>query len=243
MLKNQIAGIFFKGFWTALDWVYPPVCAVCGSPGHPLCLNCREKIQFISGKVCSVCGAPIHGNMEICYDCDKKRPVYDAMRNLAFYGGVIRECVHALKYQNNRSLGKYFSELLLPVVDKETWQIDIVVPVPLSRERYKERGYNQAAAIAHPLALGLGKRYFPFGLEQVKDTRSQVGLSAEERRLNVVGAFEAIPELVNRKNILLVDDVMTTGATMESSAKALKCAGSGDVYCITIARFVRLRNV
>ncbi|MDY6847000.1 MAG: ComF family protein [Chloroflexota bacterium] len=243
MLKNQIAAIFFKGFWAALDWVYPPVCVVCGTPGHPLCLKCGEKIQLISGKICSICGAPIHGEMDVCFNCDKEHPTYDGMRNLAFYGGVIRECIHALKYQNNRSLGKYFSELMLPLVVKETWQIDIVIPVPLSRERYKERGYNQAAAIAHPLALGLGKPFIPFGLKQVRDTRSQVGLSAEERQLNVIDAFEGIPELVNGKNILLVDDVMTTGATLASSAKALKCAGSGDVYCITIARFIRLRNV
>jgi len=164
------------------------------------------------------------------------------MRNVAFYGGVVRECIHALKYQNNQSLGRYFSELMLPVVMNATWHVDIVMPVPLSRERYRERGYNQAAAIARPLALGLKKPFNPFGLVQIRDTKSQVGLSGEQRRLNVVGAFRAVPELVSGKNILLVDDVMTTGSTMESCAKALKCAGSGKVYCITIARFLRVNN-
>jgi predicted amidophosphoribosyltransferase len=101
----------------------------------------------------------------------------------------------------------------------------------------KQRGYNQAAAVAHPLSLLLRTAYMPYGLAQIKDTKSQVGLSAEERRLNVIGAFEAIPQLVDSKNILLVDDVMTTGATLDTCAKALKTAGSSHVFCITIARY------
>ncbi|KUK97352.1 MAG: Putative phosphoribosyltransferase [Anaerolineaceae bacterium 46_22] len=242
MLKNQIATRLYKGFWTALDWVYPPSCAVCEKPGYALCLNCSNEILFISGKVCSICGVPIHGNRDVCQECCEHQPAYDGMRNVAFYGGVIRECVHALKYQNNQSLGRYFSDLMLPVVMNVGWHVDVVIPVPLSRERYKERGYNQAAAIARPLAIVLEKPFVPFGLAQIRDTKSQVGLSGEQRRQNVVGAFKAIPELVNGKNILLVDDVMTTGSTMESCAKALKVAGADKVYCITIARFLRLND-
>jgi ComF family protein len=164
-------------------------------------------------------------------------PTFDAARSLAVYGGVIRECIHSLKYKNNRSLGIYFAGLLLPIVRKEAWHIDIVVPVPLSKERLRERGYNQAAAVARPLALFLELPYQPFCLEQVRDTRSQVGLSAEERRINVINAFKAVPDLVHQKNILLVDDVKTTGATLSACASALKKAGSGKVFCITIARF------
>ena len=108
---------------------------------------------------------------------------------------------------------------------------------PLSKERFRERGYNQAAAVAHPLALFLERPYQPFSLEQVRDTRSQVGLSAEERRLNVVDAFEAVPELVHKKDILLIDDVKTTGATLSACAGALKIAGADNVFCVTIARF------
>ena len=164
-------------------------------------------------------------------------PKFDAARSLAIYGGVIRECIHSLKYKNNRSLGKYFADYLLQIVSKEAWHIDLVVPVPLSKERFRERGYNQAAAVAHPLALFLERPYQPFSLEQVRDTRSQVGLSAEERRLNVVDAFEAVPELVHKKDILLIDDVKTTGATLSACAGALKIAGADNVFCVTIARF------
>lgn len=234
---HRIKAKLFTGLWTALDWVYPPQCAVCGMPGYPLCLDCKNEINYITGKICPICGASIRQSALRCDDCMKRLPAFDAVRSLAFYGGVIRECIHSLKYENNRSLGKYFAQLLCPIISQEAWLINAVIPVPLSKERLKERGYNQAAAIAHPLALFLELPFQPYGLEQVRDTRSQVGLSAEERRMNVIGAFKAIPELVHHKNILLIDDVMTTGATLESCAQVLKEAGSEKVYCLTVARF------
>ncbi len=206
-------------------------------PGCSLCSKCKNDINYISGKICQICGGSLSQNAGICDECQLKPPAFDCARSLSHYGGIIRECIHALKYQNNRALGNYFAELLMPIIEKEGWLIDTVIPVPLSQERLKERGYNQAAAIAHPLALFLACPYQPFGLQQVRDTRSQVGLTAEGRRLNVIDAFKAVPELVFQKNILLVDDVMTTGATLESCASALKNAGSGKVFCITIARF------
>jgi len=239
MAKYKIKTKLIKGIWKALDWVYPPVCAVCGMPGHPLCSDCKNKIHFVSGKVCSICGASINHYAALCTACKSQKPVIDGVRSLALYGGVIRECIHSLKYENNRAFGKYFAELLHPIIIREAWSIDAVIPVPLSKERLRERGYNQAAAVAHPLGVFLDVPYQPFGLEQVRDTRSQVGLSAEERRMNVVNAFKANMALVSEKNILLVDDVMTTGATIESCAKALKDANSGKVFCATIARFFR----
>ena len=237
MSKQQNKIKLFNIFWAALDWVYPPACAVCGKPGAVLCSECVNDIHFFGGVVCSICGRSIRQNTIICDECKQKPPAFDAARSLSIYGGVIRDCIHSLKYKNKKALGKYFAELLLPIIENEGWVIDAVVPVPLSFERLKERGYNQAAAIAHPLALSLERTYQPFGLKQVIDTRSQVGLTAEERRLNVIDAFTAIPELVFQKNILLVDDVMTTGATLESCASALKKGGSRKVFCITIARF------
>ncbi len=237
MFNYHIKTELYKCFWTALDWIYPPACAVCGLPGAPLCVDCKSEIQYITGEICSICGKSINHGKITCKECIHRKPSFDSVRSLAIYSGVIRECIHSLKYENNRALGKYFAELLIPIVRKQTWSINVVIPVPLSMKRLKERGYNQAAVIAHPLALLLEQPYQPYGLEQIRDTRSQVGLSAEERRFNVIDAFKAIPELVRGKNILLIDDVMTTGATMESCAKALKYAGSGRVFCATIARF------
>jgi ComF family protein len=159
------------------------------------------------------------------------------MRNLAAYEGVMRDCIHALKYDRNQGMGEFFCDSLAELVLKEGWTPDLVMPVPLSPGRMAERGYNQAACIAKPLAARLGVRYHPFGIERTRDTPSQVGLSGEARRRNVDGAFKALPEVVRGKVILVVDDVMTTGSTMEACAKAFQEAGAKGVYCLTLGRF------
>jgi len=224
-------------FWGSLDWIYPPMCASCGEPGFRLCAECQSKIKFIKGKRCAVCGEPLVGTVAVCASCRTKPPAYTAMRNLALYEGVIRECIHAIKYDHNQGLGEFFSDQLAALVDEAGWKPDLVMPVPLSARRFAERGYNQAASLAKPLALQLGVRYHPFGIERTRDTPSQVGLSGEARRQNVTGAFKALPEVVAGKQVLIVDDVMTTGSTMEACAQALKDAGAGAVFCLTLGRF------
>jgi len=114
----------------------------------------------------------------------------------------------------------------------------VVTAVPLSPQRQKERGYNQAERVARPLAMRLGVRYNPFVMKRIRDTVSQVGLSGEARRRNVAGAFESVPELVAGKKVLLFDDVMTTGSTLAACSSALNESGAQAVYCLTIGRFV-----
>ncbi len=111
-----------------------------------------------------------------------------------------------------------------------------MVPVPLSEERYHERGYNQASLLAKPLAARLSLTFNPYALKRIRHTASQVGLSAHERHQNVIGAFEAETDLVRGKSLLIVDDVMTTGATMKACAQALKKAGAKSAYGVVLAR-------
>ncbi len=238
-MGTGLVDFIYKGFWSALDWIYPPVCAGCGAPGDRLCLDCQAKIDFITGNRCHICGRRVWGLMKVCETCQTKPPAYDAMRNLANYGGVVRECIHAIKYQNNQNLCDLFSDWLAKIVRDEGWQLDLVMPVPLSAQRKAQRGYNQSARIARPLARHLEIRYHPYGLKRIRDTRSQVGLSATERHHNVAGAFQGVPEIVSGKSVLLIDDVMTTGSTMEACTQALVEAGTQAVYCLTIARFSR----
>jgi ComF family protein len=164
------------------------------------------------------------------------------VRNLAEYRGVIRDCIHALKYEQNRGLGEFFSEWLAALVGEAGWSPELVMPVPLSKQRMAERGYNQAACLAKPLAACLGLCYHPFGIERTRDTPSQVGLSGEVRRQNVIGAFKAVAEIVANKRVLIVDDVMTTGSTMEACAQALRAAGSDEVYGLSLGRFAGFLN-
>ncbi|MBW6466904.1 MAG: ComF family protein [Brevefilum sp.] len=236
-MKTQVVDYVYKGFWKTLDWIYPPVCASCGEPGFRLCADCQVKIRYLTGKRCVICGEPLKRGCELCADCQANPPPYRAMRNLAVYEGVMRDCIHALKYDSNQGLGEFFCDSLAALVAEGGWAPDLVMPVPLSPMRMAERGYNQAACIAKPLAARLGRRYHPFGIERIRDTPSQVGLSGEARRRNVAGAFKAHLDVVAGKVVLMVDDVMTTGSTMEACAGALLDAGAEGVYCLTLGRF------
>jgi ComF family protein len=140
-----------------------------------------------------------------------------------------------LKYRRDVSMGDAFASQMMPFVRSLNWKIDVVIPVPLGRQRLKERGYNQVGMIAKPLALALGMRYAPDGLMRRKETRSQVGLTKVERKANVQNAFQAGVGM-NGKSILIMDDVSTTGSTLSAGAEALYSAGATHVYALTVAR-------
>ena len=131
-------------------------------------------------------------------------------------------------------MGDAIAAAMLPFVQSLNWSIELVIPIPLGKQRMHERGYNQVAMIAKPLAMGLGLQYSPHALARRKETRSQVGLSREERQKNVHGAFQASG--VQEKNVLIMDDVSTTGSTLSSGAEALYAAGAKEVYALTVAR-------
>lgn len=116
------------------------------------------------------------------------------------------------------------------------WDVDMLVPVPLGEKRLRERGYNQVGLVARPLAYETGLLYAPQSLRKTRDTRSQVGLSVAQRRENVHNAYQADPGLVKQKSVLVMDDVATTGSTLQSCADALLSAGAREVYALTIAR-------
>ncbi|MBV6395492.1 MAG: hypothetical protein HFACDABA_01068 [Anaerolineales bacterium] len=134
------------------------------------------------------------------------------------------------------ALGDALAVHIKRFVDSLGWEFEAIVPVPLGEKRMRERGYNQVALIAKPVSLALDSMYRPAALKRQRDTRSQVGLSAGERRDNVRNAFLADPNFVRGKSVLVMDDVATTGATLTSSAEALLHAGASQVYAITVAR-------
>jgi ComF family protein len=158
------------------------------------------------------------------------------MRSWVVFEGPIRQGLHALKYRRNVALGDIFAQYLAEYVRQLNWQMDLVVPVPLGGQRMKERGYNQVGLLAWPLANIRGWHYSPKVLRRVRETRSQVGLSPTERKENISGAFYAHPTLASGKAILLMDDVVTTGATLTACSDALLTAGAKAVYALTLAR-------
>ncbi len=148
----------------------------------------------------------------------------------------LRKAIHRLKYQRDMALGEALAGHLVELVKTNGLEANAVAAVPLAKRRERERGYNQAALLARPLALSLGLDYLPAALKRTRETASQVGLSIEERHLNVAGAFTAEAKSVKEKRIFLVDDVLTTGATLNAAAAALKEAGAACVIGLSIAR-------
>ena len=152
------------------------------------------------------------------------------------FDGAIRKALHRVKYRRDFGLGEQLAFEMLPFVDQLGWNIDLVVPVPLGRQRYRERGYNQVSSFARPLALANGWIFASKVLKRVKETKSQVDLSAVERAENVKEAFVADRQKVAGKIVLVLDDVSTTGATLNSCADALIRGGATTVYALTVAR-------
>ena len=226
---------FYKSLWVGIDWLFPPACGGCGDPGTRWCQDCQKKVQAINGSVCDACGLP-QVNSGLCGRCQEKRPSFKLLRSWAVFEEPVRKALHRLKYGRDIGLGEALSNQMSGFVTQLGWPVDMLIPIPLGKERLKERGYNQVAMVAMPLSIQLGLDYHPSGLARARETRSQVGLSAVERQENVRGAFFADGTQVNGRTILLMDDVSTTGATLSSAAETLLASGAREVFAITIAR-------
>lgn len=164
-------------------------------------------------------------------------PVYCLLRSWAVFDSPIQDALHTLKYRRNvAGFGDALALQMADFVRSLHWPLDMIVPVPLGRKRLRERGYNQVALVARPLAYELDLTYAPQVLQKTRETRSQVGLNMLERRENVRQAYQADPSGVKRKVILLMDDVATTGSTLSACSEALLSAGAQEVYALTVAR-------
>lgn len=232
-LRHQIYTNYIHG----LDWLFPARCAGCGKAGEHWCAKCRETIRILKYPLCAKCGKPIK-RTGICEDCQRKAPSYEKARSWAYYEGRLRKALVGAKYRRNLALGLVFANAIERLLAEQDWKIDLLLPIPLAGERHMRRGYNQVNLFARPLSLGTRLSFSPKALERRVETASQVGLSIEERWRNVDGVFKAKAGLVKGKRILLLDDVMTTGATLSSAASALKKMGAQAVYALTIARTI-----
>lgn len=227
----------YQFLWEALDWLYPPNCGGCGASGARWCIECAQKTNEIMPPICPICGNP---NLKYvpCDKCQISRPFYTTLRSYSVFKGPIREAIHRFKYQGEIGLGESLARLMIVGVEKLNWQLDIITSVPLGLVRFRERGYNQATLLARPIALFLKVPFSSQALSRIRETRSQVGLTVNERLENMTGAFQAKKELVQGRNILVVDDVATSGATINACAKAFLDVGASKVYGFSLARAV-----
>ncbi len=203
--------------------------------GTRWCENCSSSVQTLPEPVCPVCGEP-GSTDEICNDCRSIPPAFDSLRSHALFSGPVREALHRLKYNNDIGLGEVLAPYLVKTYQTMNLDIDLVTAIPLSKKRLRSRGYNQAEELARPFAAMIGKPYLGNLVERIVDTRSQIDLSAQERRENVSGAFYANSMFIKAKSVIIIDDVSTTGSTISECARALRKAGAREVHAITLAR-------
>ncbi|MDQ2691642.1 MAG: ComF family protein [Chloroflexota bacterium] len=221
--------------WNGLDLLFPPVCGGCGEAGSRWCTACQARVPIIDKSFCEKCGIPVSGT-STCEKCKSDPPAYRKMRSWAVFDSPVQNGLHTIKYRRNIGLGESIAMQMLAFVRALDWPVEMLIPVPLGRERLKERGYNQVALVARPLAYHMGWKYAPHALWKTRETRSQVGLNVSQRRENVHRAYQAEPRAINGRSILLMDDVATTGSTIVACTGALLSAGAREVYGLTIAR-------
>jgi competence protein ComFC len=221
----------------------PPVCDICGSPVVTLfafALNALKPVTVAACQEASMASARFESRSRGCLGCLGRTFAFERARSYAAYEGRLIRAIVMLKFERIEPLAVWFAERLANVVQREHLAADIVVPVALHRQRESERGYNQADLIARPLARKLGLPYRAVLLMRTKPRPDKHILSLSERWESVRGAFATrLGSQVDNLRVLLVDDVLTTGATLDACAKALRQAGAKAVIGLTVARAVR----
>lgn len=207
-----------------------------------ICWDCRATFQVITAPFCSICGDPVDGRVENVYQCSycrNKIPFFDKARSAVRYKGAVRKAIHKLKYGHQSCVGRDLAKWMMAAYNAHynNEDIDAVVCVPLYVRRQRERTYNQSSVLAGEVGRNLHVPVFTRCVKRIKPTGSQVSLNARQRRMNVKNAFEVRDSgWVDGKRLLLIDDVMTTGATVNEVAHVLKDAGAATVHVLTIAR-------
>lgn len=222
-----------------LNIVFPESCPICKnrSSDHkiaPFCLECWETIIPYAGPACRKCGAPLVSEQSsICGECLDDEPAFEFARSFGLYEGALKKAIGHMKYYGIKRLSKPLSDI---IISSKLPQVDLIIPVPLHLTRLRQREFNQSALLANNMAKGLGILLLLNCLVKERDTMAQVGLSSKERVKNLKNAFAVRkPELIRGKRLILVDDVVTTGATIRECSRVLKKAGAESINVLTLA--------
>ncbi len=229
-----------------LDLLYPRNCVRCGASSPEalphLCWDCLSDTPKIDAPFCVCCGDPVAGDIQhdyTCFACSRETPAFEFARSAVRYEGVVGEALRDLKYHQAVWLASDLALLLSACVQAEYpgVEFDEITAVPLYPARFRARGFNQSALLAAELARKMELPYKEKAARRIRSTSTQTGLTAPQRAANVHAAFrKGLFASLKNKRILLVDDVMTTGATVNACAKALKKGGAQTVHVVTVAR-------
>jgi ComF family protein len=232
--------------------LFPAPCRICGqtltsASRIPICTDCLASFQPIVDPMCDCCGRPFISKVAadairpLCRLCRLDSFSFARARSYAVYNDALHSAILLLKYEEVTRLGDWFADRLTELVARQAddFRADVIVPVPLHADRFRERGYNQADLIARPLARRLGLKRGSYLLMRTKPRPARLVLSRKEHWDSVRGAYATREGVrVDNLRVLLVDDVLTTGATLDACSRALKKAGAASVLGLTVARVV-----
>ncbi len=233
-----IKNIIREGLAGLWDFIYPGSCLGCGcyleNHRRIICAECLKKIDFVDFLICIECQSPLSDPVK-CQVCSASNPT--PVIALGQYFDPLKEIIHQFKFQNIRSAASFLGREILERHREKILNLraEVIVPVPLHSIRQKVRGFNQAAVLAEVLAADLKLEVNDNSLEKIRRTRDQVRLSGDRRRGNLKGSFRVIDNELKDKRIILVDDVMTTGATLREVRKEIIKAGGKPVLAVVAA--------
>ena len=219
---------------TALDLLFPMTCLGCNRSGRMICESCTERLPRLAPPLCPLCAHP--GAANLCRWCASLTPFFDGISVPYLMEGPVREAIHAFKYRNTFAARGELAELLAAHLIAHPLPAEVIAPVPLHSRRLRERGYNQAALLARGLGKLAGLPVDESLVIRVEDTPQQARTASRQaRRDNVSGSFRSAAD-ARGVSVILLDDVVTTGATMSACAEALKVGGASRVWGLALAR-------
>ena len=240
-LKSKI--IYYKIAF--FDLILPESCIICKNRTSReiiLCLQCFKKIKIIKSSICPKCGLPYplpKGEDHFCEKCLKNKVFFDKARQVGYYNGILKKTIAALKYNGKTYISSRLGKLMANKIAMEKKKIDynFIFPIPLHIKKLKERGFNQGYLLAKEVGKILKIKVEFKNLSKILENPSQINLSKNERKKNVRGIFYLKnPAQIKNKKILLIDDVYTSGATVNECARMLKQGGATEVDVLTLAR-------
>jgi len=233
---RNLAAHTWKLYRYVLDIFVPPCCVVCNKVETWLCDDCLQEIQLFDAAICPRCGRP-KSDGQLCHMCQKSPLRVSPIRSAFLFEGHIRDAIHALKYRGAKEIARTLSVRMATAWHNYAMESDGIIPVPLHPNREMKRGYNQAVVIARALTREVHIPVIEGALVRKRNTASQTKLNQQERRKNVDDAFSCVDTThIIGKRITLVDDVATTGATLDACAAALLASGAVSINAFTLAR-------
>lgn len=238
-MKNTLAEYCIVAGKRALRLLYPNTCPFCGKvTAGQICNACVAKIQFIEEPRCMKCGKPIRNEAEeYCYDCSHRHHEYDRGYSLWIHKNEVQASIYRFKYHNRRIYSEFYAKILAEQYESaiRRWKVSLIIPIPLYRKRRRQRGYNQSGLVAKKLGQLLNIPVDEKSLVRIRNTDPQKKMNVRGRKTNLRHAFKVKKTFRPVPSVLIVDDIYTTGSTIDCAARELKKAGVQKVYFLTIS--------